>query len=106
MIFVEFDIKDSYQDNFPTLSSNNEPKALISEISKTIATTSDINIDTLRNLEIEEGDGDKVEEEESKLVDHEQILTECFKCAIKFKSKEITLPIIVSTFMKIMQSCW
>jgi hypothetical protein len=39
-------------------------------------------------------------------LDHEQIVLESFQCAIKFKSKEIKLPIIVSTFMKIMQASW
>jgi translation initiation factor 2D len=38
-------------------------------------------------------------------IDHEKILEESFLCAIKFKSKEFKLPIIVSTFMKIMQTC-
>lgn len=51
----------------------------------------------------EEEDG---EDEEKAKLDHEKILTESFISACKFKSKEIKLPIIVSTFMKIMQTCW
>ncbi len=43
---------------------------------------------------------------EDQKLDHEKILTECFLCAVKFKSKEFKLPIIVSTFMKTMQACW
>ena len=45
-------------------------------------------------------------EEEEVEIDHEKILLECFQCAIRFKSKEFKLPLIVSTFMKIMQTCW
>lgn len=39
-------------------------------------------------------------------IDHEKVLTDSFLLALKYKSKEIKLPIIVSTFMKIMQTCW
>ena len=39
-------------------------------------------------------------------IDHEKLVEESFLCAVKFKSKEFKLPIIVSTFMKIMQTCW
>jgi hypothetical protein len=46
------------------------------------------------------------EDENKSVVDHEKILEDSFLCAIKFKQKEYKLPIIVSTFMKIMQTCW
>jgi len=47
------------------------------------------------------------EAEQTKLqVNHEQILEEAFLCAVKFKSKEFKLPVLVSTFMKTLQSCW
>lgn len=39
-------------------------------------------------------------------IDHEKLLVDSFLCAVKFKSKELKLPVIVSTFMKVMQSCW
>jgi translation initiation factor 2D len=39
-------------------------------------------------------------------VDHEKILTDSFLIAIKFKSKDLKLPVIVSSFMKLMQNCW
>jgi hypothetical protein len=44
--------------------------------------------------------------EETESIDHEALLCESFLCAVKFKSKEIKLPIIASTFMKLMQQCW
>ena len=57
-----------------------------------------------------EADDQKEEEKEEVLeeakVDHEKVLEESFLCAVKFRSKEFKLPIIVSTFMKIMQTCW
>ncbi len=36
----------------------------------------------------------------------DEFLRTVFLVAIKFKSKEYQLPVIVSTFMKIMQNCW
>ena len=39
-------------------------------------------------------------------IDHQKILTDGFLGAIKFKSKEYKLPVLVSTFMKTLQSCW
>ena len=38
-------------------------------------------------------------------VDHSKLLEECFLCSIKFRTKEFKLPIIISTFNKIMQTC-
>ena len=99
----DYNIAESYQDNFPSLGA---------------ATNSQINatIDTMQQLELSDestknkpnepdGAADAIEEVEKEL-DHEQILLECFQSAIKFKSKEFKLPIIVSTFMKILQTCW
>ena len=54
----------------------------------------------IENLELKEDENKTVE------VDHEKVLEDSFLCAIKFKQKEFKLPIIVSTFMKIMQTCW
>jgi hypothetical protein len=51
-------------------------------------------------------DGDPDAENSSEQINHENVLEESFLCAIKFKSKEFKLPIIVSTFVKIMQTCW
>lgn len=48
---------------------------------------------------------DEKEEGEAE-IDHERLLVDSFLCAAKFKSKEFKLPVIVSTFMKVMQSCW
>ena len=53
------------------------------------------------NLEVAE-----LEEEPEEEIDHEKILTESFQCAIRFKSSEFKLPVIVSSFMKVMHSCW
>ncbi len=36
----------------------------------------------------------------------DEFLQTLFLAAIKFKTKEYQLPVIVSTFMKLMQSCW
>lgn len=47
-----------------------------------------------------------LETEKPNQIDHQKVLEESFLCAIKFKSKEFKLPIIVSTFVKIMQTCW
>ncbi len=38
-------------------------------------------------------------------VNHSKLLEECFLCSIKFRTKEFKLPIIISTFNKIMQTC-
>jgi hypothetical protein len=46
------------------------------------------------------------EEEKKDDIDHEKLLLDSFLTAAKFKSKEFKLPVIVSTFMKIMQTCW
>jgi hypothetical protein len=51
-------------------------------------------------------DGDLDAENSSDQINHENVLEESFLCAIKFKYKEFKLPIIVSTFVKIMQTCW
>ena len=47
-----------------------------------------------------------VNDETETAIDHEKVLEDSFLCAIKFKQKEFKLPVIVSTFMKIMQTCW
>lgn len=47
-----------------------------------------------------------IEEDTEAEIDHEKIVMESFQCAIRFKNKEFKLPVIVSTFMKVMQSCW
>ena len=52
---------------------------------------------------------DELEEEDQPVdseLDHEKLLMDSFLTAAKFKSKEFKLPVIVSTFMKGMQSCW
>jgi hypothetical protein len=45
-------------------------------------------------------------EEKDTAIDHEKLLQESFLCTIKFKQKEWKLPVLVSTFMKIMRTCW
>lgn len=65
----------------------------------------------VENLGITEAKAEAIQEEnqeeqDKNIIDHEKLLTECFLSTVKFKSKEFKLPIIVSTFMKIMQSCW
>ncbi len=61
-------------------------------------------IEPIEKLELLENNNNN--DEQTKQIDHEQILTDCFIAAVKFKSKDFKLPIIVSTFMKTMQSCW
>ena len=59
------------------------------------------------NEKIQESETQQENElKEENVLDHEKILTDSFLCAIKFKSKEFKLPVIVSTFMKTLQSCW
>lgn len=64
----------------------------------------------IENLTIEESDkptsSEEYKENLETSIDHEEILTCSFLAACKFKLKEIKFPIVVSTFMKIMQSCW
>ncbi len=43
-------------------------------------------------------------DDETNSIDQEKLLEECFLIAIKYK--DVKLPIIVSTFMKTMQTCW
>lgn len=72
--------------------------------------------ESLSNLKLEESDttcnnkndGSDSNEEENKAdeIDHEKLLMDSFLTAVKFKSKDIKLPVIVSTFMKTMQTCW
>jgi len=69
-----------------------------------------VKIDEQDEKERAEVDAEKKSEEEAEeaktQVNHEQILEEAFLCAVKFKAKEFKLPVLVSTFMKILQSCW
>lgn len=77
----------------------------------------DENVETkqLSNLKLEDSETPKQDEEdtnedadekEEDEIDHEKLLLDSFCCAAKFKSKEFKLPVIVSTFMKVMQACW
>ena len=82
-----------------------------SEITTTLTTTESAAISQLiepiEKLELlENSNNNNNNDEQTKQIDHEQILTDCFLAAVKFKSKDFKLPIIVSTFMKTMQSCW
>lgn len=99
-------MKDAYQENFPSLGEApkmTETVAAMNElpIQSTITSIENLEINDQFNVDLKI-DKDEVVEE----IDHEKILLECFQCAIRFKSKEFKLPIIVSTFMKIMQTCW
>ena len=38
--------------------------------------------------------------------ENEKLLQESFLCAIKFKQKELELPVLASTLEKIMHTCW
>lgn len=62
--------------------------------------------ESLENLNLCEETNESMAKNEESQVDHEKILFDSFLTAVKFKSKEIKLPIIVSTFMKLMQTCW
>lgn len=75
------------------------------------AYTTELLTEQIENMQLKETANEENKTESSadlaeERVDHEKILTECFLCAVKFKSKEFKLPIIVSTFMKTMQACW
>jgi translation initiation factor 2D len=57
------------------------------------------------NKEIEEEEKEEEEEEEEEVeTDWDQLLQDAFLFTLKYKKKEFKLPIIVSTFMKIMYS--
>lgn len=65
--------------------------------------------DKLDNLKLDqepETADEENQESQANSIDHEQVLTDAFLASCKFKSKEIKFPLIVSTFMKIMQTCW
>jgi len=55
--------------------------------------------------EVDEDEANKDETKEDD-VDHEKLLLDSFLTAAKFKQKDFKLPVIVSTFMKVMQTCW
>ncbi len=58
------------------------------------------------NLNDEQDQNKEIENEDDKqLVDHAKLLEDCFMCSIKFRTKEFKLPVIVSTFNKLMQTC-
>lgn len=68
--------------------------------------------DDVEKKEVEEAQAQEDEvndddnQKEDTEIDHEQLLIDSFLTAAKFKSKDFKLPIIVSTFMKVMQTCW
>ena len=114
-----FDIKDSYQENFPGLGASDEPVATREEtkVEEAVATeeAESSNVVSMKALEISDKEVevkevslevDEDDKENSEDIDHDKILMESFQCAIRFKSKDFKLPVIVSTFMKVMQSCW
>lgn len=99
----------------PLISGPCEEKSEIRENKEKVEyseTGDDENIleEKLDNLTTEESSKLTSSEESKEIseasVDHEEILTNSFLAACKFKSKEIKFPIVVSTFMKTMQSCW
>lgn len=98
--------------NIPTAPKVPESQKLTDNKPETeTISTDDIKVETESELaasieKLEIKDDEKLEDKNEEIVDHEKILTDCFLSAIKFKSKEFKLPIIVSTFMKTMQSCW
>ncbi len=116
MIKETFDMKDNYQNNFPSLDhqlSNKEIEGAENcEVSSKL-----VNLE-LDEAKLDKNKADQIANEktdndlqnniqsESADIDNEKILLESFQCAIRFKSKEFKLPIIVSTFMKTMHACW
>lgn len=70
-------------------------------------TTQEENIENLKLSDTNHEDksvAENTQEEVSELTD--ELLQIIFITALKYKSKEFTLPVIVSTFMKTLQSCW
>jgi hypothetical protein len=89
----------------PAVKNSNEPdlqeKSELNQLEKSIEAKLTIDDKKVHDAET------KSDEEESARsdVDHEKLMEECFLCSIKYRAKEFKLPIIISTFMKIMQSC-
>ena len=55
-------------------------------------------------LNQQETNENNMKQESDRELDHERILTDAFLVAVKFKSKDFKLPVIVSTFVKTMQA--
>lgn len=72
---------------------------------ETVSQLSELNLDD-KKTSAQDADDSNEECSGAEGVDHEKILIDAFVVAVKYKSKEFKLPIIVSTFVKIMQSCW
>jgi hypothetical protein len=60
----------------------------------------------ISEMKVDKQEEQRVEEAAAVDVDHEKVLTDAFLIALKYKSKEIKLPCLVSTFMKTVQACW
>ena len=93
----------------PASSTNEDSKVALTDVALNINNLDLNNPSNTNNNEViskntEDGDADA--ENSLDQINHENVLEESFLCAIKFKSKEFKLPIIVSTFVKIMQTCW
>jgi hypothetical protein len=61
--------------------------------------------ENMENLNISDTNQEANLSEESKELTDE-LLQNIFVTTLKYKSKEFTLPVIVSTFVKTLQSCW
>lgn len=105
---VEKEGSDEKQEDNET-SSADDKKELGEEEKKDQLADNEKKMDELKLDDKEEAvDESELNEEEEKKddIDHEKLLLDSFLTAAKFKSKEFKLPVIVSTFMKIMQTCW
>ena len=95
----------------PLITKAIEPNNDSQDKSERIEDISQENLEEkIEGLTNQDSDMPKSSEEYKENLDsstnHEEILTSSFLAACKFKLKEIKFPIVVSTFMKIMQSCW
>jgi translation initiation factor 2D len=98
----------------PVEEKNEEKQEKIEEETNSALVQENLD-ERMEMVKIDEQDKEEQQEKEENIekksddepeVNHEKILEEAFLCAIKFKSKEFKLPVLVSTFMKTLQSCW
>ena len=89
-------------DGLESSSEQTAPENKLEDLSEKIEQINLNEEEKIQTVEIVES----LDRSKADSVDHEQILTDSFLIATKYKSKELKLPVIVSTFMKLMQNCW
>lgn len=102
----EVEKEESEENQEDNETSSTDKKESGEEEKKDQLADNEKKMDELKLDDKEETVDESEEEEKKDDIDHEKLLLDSFLTAAKFKSKEFKLPVIVSTFMKIMQTCW